>query len=133
MQAEIIRRYEGKNVKLDLLKQEIEKYLESEGFVVQSSNADSSGIVIQSQRGGWLRALTVGKAVTTIITGQSNDFTIRVGIGIWLKHLSVEAAEHLSVADSLLVGVHPSTLRNIAVEKRILKQVDEFVNQNNRN
>ena len=128
MLGEKVRRYQGKNTDLDGLKTKVEDYLKNEGFKTQTSPPSVHGTVIQAQKGGFLRSvIAADRAFTIMIDGQPNDFTIRVGIGRWLKHLGITAAEALLLSELFLVVDVPETLWNLEVESKILKKIDSLI------
>lgn len=128
MIGEKVTHYQNKNTDLAGLKSKIEEYLKSEKFKVQSSVPSPHGMVIQVQKGGWLRSIIdADRALTIMIDGESNDFTVRVGIGRWLKHLGITAAEALLLTDLFLLVDVPETLWNFEIENKIAKQIDSFV------
>ena len=128
MIGEKVRHYQNKNTDLAGLKSKIEEYLKGEKFKVQSSVPSPHGTVIQVQKGGWLRSIIdADRALTIMIDGEPNNFTVRVGIGRWLKHLGITAAEALLLTDLFLLVDVPETLWNFEIENKIAKQIDSFV------
>ena len=120
--------YQNKNTDLAGLKTKIEEYLKSEKFKIQSSVPSQHGTVIQANKGGWLSSIiSADRALTIMISGESNDFTIRVGIGRWLKHLGITAAEALLLTDLFLLVDVPETLWNFEIENKIAKKIDSLV------
>src|SRR5208337_1536844 len=86
-------RFQGKNKDLNELAKQISDSLQSDGYKVQSTTA-TSGPVIQAQKAGILRdIITAERCFTIAITGTSNDFTIKIGIGKWVQNIAVAAAE----------------------------------------
>jgi hypothetical protein len=128
MIGEKVRHYLNKNTDLASLKSKIEEYLKSEKFKVQSSVPSPHGTVIQAQKGGWLSSIiTADRALTIMVDGEPNNFTVRVGIGRWLKHLGITAAEALLLTDLFLLVDVPETLWNFEIEEKIAKKIDSFV------
>jgi hypothetical protein len=128
MIGETVRHYEGKNTDLSALKAEIEQYLQGDGFQVQSSTPSPHGTVIQAQKGGFLASvIAADRAVTILIDGEPNNFTVRLGVGKWIKHLGVTAVEALFISELFLLVDVPEMLWNLEVESKIAKQVDSFV------
>jgi hypothetical protein len=128
MIGEKVRHYQGKNTDLNVLKGKIEEYLKGDGFKVQSSMPSPHGTVIQAQKGGFLRSIiTADRAFTILIDGEPNNFTVRVGIGKWLKHLAITAVEALLLTELFLLVDVPETLWNLEIENKILKTIDSFV------
>jgi hypothetical protein len=128
MIGEKVSHYQNKNTDLTGLKTKIEEYLKSEKFKIQSSVPSQHGTVIQANKGGWLSSIiSADRALTIMISGESNDFTIRVGIGRWLKHLGITAAEALLLTDLFLLVDVPETLWNFEIENKIAKKIDSLV------
>jgi hypothetical protein len=128
MIGEKVRHYQNKNTDLASLKSKIEEYLKSEKFKVQSSVPSPHGTVIQAQKGGWLSSIIAAdRALTIMVDGEPNNFTVRVGIGRWLKHLGITAAEALLLTDLFLLVDVPEALWNFEIENKIAKKIDSFV------
>ena len=128
MIGETVRHYEGKNTDLNALKAQIEQYLQSDGFQVQSSTPSPHGTVIQAQKGGFLASIIAAdRALTILIDGEPNNFTVRLGVGKWLKHLGVTAVEALFISELFLLVDVPEMLWNLEVESKLAKQIDTLV------
>ncbi|MFZ1915439.1 MAG: hypothetical protein WAU55_10280 [Dehalococcoidales bacterium] len=128
MIGEKVSHYQGKNTDLASLKSQIEAYLTDDKFKVQSSIPSPHGIVIQAHKGGWLSSIiTADRALTIMISGDPNDFTIRVGIGRWLKHLGITAVKALLLTELFLLVDVPETLWNFEIENKITKKIDSLV------
>jgi len=81
MVAEKTLRFQGKNWNLDELSNQVMQQLRSDGYKTQLKSAPL-GTIIQAQKAGILRdIITADRAFTILISGQSDDFTIHVGIG----------------------------------------------------
>jgi hypothetical protein len=128
MIGERVRHYQGKNADLKTLKGKIEDYLKGKGFKIQSSPPSPHGTVIQAQKGGFLRSIvTADRALTILIDGESNNFTVRVGVGKWLQHLGITAVEALLISELFLLVDVPETLWNLEVENEVIKKIDSLV------
>lgn len=128
MIGEKVRHYQGKNTDLNTLNGKVEEYLKGDGFKVQSSIPSPHGTVIQAQKGGFLRSvITADRAFTILIDGEPNNFTVRVGIGRWLKHLAITAVEALLLTELFLFVDVPETLWNLEIENKIMKTIDSLV------
>ena len=120
--------FQGKGTDLPALQQKIEEYLKSDGFSVQSSAPSDQGTVLQAKKGGFLRGVVdANRALTIMVSGEPNDFTVRVGIGKWLEHLGVAAVETLLISDLFLVIDIAETAWNFEVEDKLVKQIESFV------
>ena len=120
--------FQGKGTDLNVLQQRIEEYLKAEGFTVQSSAPSSQGLVLQAKKGGFLRGVVdADRALTIMLTGTPDDFTVRVGIGKWLEHLGVAAIETLLISDLFLVIDVADTAWNFEVEDKLVKQIESLV------
>ncbi len=130
MLGEKVRHYQGKNTDLGSLKGKIEEYLKNDGFKIQSSPPSPHGVVIQARKDGFLRSIiTADRAFTIMIDGEPNNFTVRMGIGRWLRHLGVTAAEALLLSELFILVDVPETLWNLEVESKILKKIDALVGE----
>ena len=128
MIGEKVRHYEGKNTDLNSLKEKIQQYLESDGFKVQSSAPSDHGTVMQARKGGFLSAvIAADRALSILIDGEPNNFTVRVGIGKWLEHLGVTAVEALLISELFLLVDVPETLWNVHLENKLVKEIDSIV------
>jgi hypothetical protein len=126
--GEGVRHYQGKSVDLDRLAQQVEEYLTSEHFTVQHSPSSAHGTVIQARKGGWLEGIIAAdRALTITISGEPDDALVRVGIGKWLEHLGVAAAETLLLSVLFLPVDVGEMAWNLEIENKLLKQIDGFV------
>lgn len=120
--------FRAKNTDLGTLQQKIEDYLKSDGFTVQTSAPSTQGMVLQARKGGFLREVVdADRALSITISGDSNDFTVRVGIGKWLEHLGIAAIETLLISDLFLVVDVAESAWNFEVEDKLIKQINGFV------
>ncbi len=120
--------FQGKATDLSALQHRIEEYLKSDGFSVQSSAPSDQGTVLQAKKGGFLRGVVdADRALTVMVSGEPDDFTVRVGIGKWLEHLGVAAVETLLISDLFLVIDVAETAWNFEVEDKLLKQIETLV------
>ncbi|MGH9044315.1 MAG: hypothetical protein ACRDVP_05680 [Acidimicrobiales bacterium] len=126
--GEKVLHFQAKGCDLSGLEQKIEDYLKSDGFKVQSSNPSNQGVVLQARKGGFLRGIVdADRAMSIMISGDPNDFTVRIGIGKWLEHLGVAAIETLLISDLFLVIDVGETAWNFEIESKIAKQIESFV------
>ena len=120
--------FQGKGTDLSALPKKIEDYLSSDGFTVQTSAPSDQGTVLQARKGGFLREVVdADRALSIAISGQPDDFTVRVGIGKWLEHLGVAAVETLLISDLFLVVDVAETAWNFEVEDKLIKQIESLV------
>jgi len=127
MVSERTLHFQGKNKDLNLLPQEIVTQLEMDGFKVTSGNS-AVGWVIQAQKAGILRdIITADRAFTILISGDPNDFTIRIGIGKFVQNLAVMAAEVILLSTLFLVVDVPEMLWTVHVENGIIQKINGIV------
>ena len=125
--AEKVMHFQGKNKDLNQLTQQIVDYLKSDGYKTQNA-VKPVGIVIQAQKAGILRdIITADRAFTILITGDSNDFTIHIGIGKWVQNLAVAAAEASLLSILFLAVDVPEMLWTTHVEGQIAKEIQHIV------
>ena len=128
MVGEKVRHYQGKGTDLAALETKIEDYLKSDGFAVQSSPSSSQGTVIQAKKGGFLRGIVdADRALTVMISGDGDDFTVRFGVGKWLEHLAVAAVETLLISDLFLPIDVAETAWNLEIEDKLVKHITTTV------
>jgi len=127
MVSEKTLHFQGKNKDLNLLPQQIVTQLEMDGYKVQSGNI-SIGWVIQAQKAGILRGIiTADRAFTILISGEPNDFTVRVGIGKFVQNLAVLAAEVILLSTLFLVVDVPEMLWTVHVENGIIQKITQII------
>jgi hypothetical protein len=120
--------YEGKSTDLNELQAKIEGYLKNEGFTVQTSAPSEQGTVIQAKKGGFLSGvIAADRALTITVTGDANDFTVKIGIGKWVEHLAVTAAEVVLLSPLFVVVDVPEMAWNLEIENKLAKQIETFV------
>ena len=121
-------RFQGKDRDPGYVQGHIEQYLKSDGFAVQTSPPTSQGVVIQAKKDGFLRAVVdADRAMTIAIAGVPNDFTVRIGIGKWVEHLAVAAAETLLISDLFLVVDVAESAWNLEIEDKLIKDLKAFI------
>ncbi len=127
MVAEKTIQFQGKNRNLGQLGQQIAQKLQSQGYKVQST-ASPTGTVIQAAKAGILRdIITADRAFTILISGQPNDFTVRVGIGKLIQNLAVTAVEALLLTELFLVVDVPEMLWTTHVEKQVIQEITQII------
>lgn len=127
MVAEKTLRFQGKNKDLNQLAQQIVQLLQNDGYKVQSRTAPL-GQVIQAQKAGILRdIITADRAFTIVLSGQPNDFTVRVGIGKLIQNLAVAAVETILLSTLFLAVDVPEMLWTVHVENEIVKKITQLV------
>jgi hypothetical protein len=120
--------YEGKNVDLSSLRNNIAQYLQSDGFKVQQPTPSESKFLIQAQKGGFLReVITSERALNIMIEGQPNDFNVRIGIGKWLQNAGVTAVETIALSELFLPLDVAEMSWTVHVENKVIKKIDELV------
>ena len=86
------------------------------------------GQVIQAQKAGILRdIITADRAFTIVLSGQPNDFTVRVGIGKLIQNLAVAAVETILLSALFLAVDVPEMLWTRHVENEIVKKITQTV------
>jgi hypothetical protein len=121
--------FQGKNTDLDQLTNQIVEQLKSDGYKTQSASKPE-GRIIQAQKAGILRdIITADRAFSILITGQPNDFTIKVGIGKWVQNLGVAAAEAILLSALFIAVDVPEMLWTVHVEGNIVKKIQMIVDK----
>lgn len=128
MIGEKVKHFEKKGTDLIALQAHIQSYLESDGFSVQASKPSSHGTVVQAKKGGFLRGVVdADRALSIMISGDPDDFVVRVGIGKWAEHLAVAAVETLLIGDLFLVIDIAESAWNIEIEDKLVKDIETFI------
>ena len=128
MIGEKVQHFQGKGTDLSVLQGKIASYLQSEGFTVQTSPPSPHGTVIQAKKGGFLsEIIAADRALTILVSGDSSDFTVRIGVGKWLEHLGVAAVETLLLSALFLVVDVAEMAWNLEIEDKLAKQIESFV------
>jgi len=126
--GEKVIHFQNKGTNLSDLQQKVESQLKSDGFSVQTSAPSTQGLVLQAKKGGFLRGVVdADRALTILIAGDPNDFTVRIGIGKWLEHLGVAALETLLISDLFLVVDVADSAWNFEIEDKLVKQIEAMV------
>ena len=127
MVSEKVLRFQGKYKDLNQLAQQVVQFLQNDGYKVQSTTAPL-GQVIQAQKAGILRdIITADRAFTIMLSGQPNDFTVRVGIGKLIQNLAVAAVETILLSTLFLAVDVPEMLWTVHVENEIVKKITQTV------
>ncbi|EQD40377.1 hypothetical protein B1B_14942, partial [mine drainage metagenome] len=125
--AERTIQFQGKNKDLGQLGQQIAQKLQSQGYKVQSTTSPA-GTVVQATKAGILRdIITADRAFTILLSGQPNDFTVRVGIGKLIQNLAVTAVEALLLTELFLVVDVPEMLWTTHVEKQVIQEITQII------
>ena len=81
-----------------------------------------------AKKGGFLSGvIAADRALSILVSGDSNDFTVRIGIGKWLEHLGVAALETLLLSDLFLVVDVAEMAWNLEIESKLAKQIESLV------
>jgi hypothetical protein len=128
MISEKIVRFQNKNKDLNQLAQQIVTMLEGDGYKTQMASNSPVGLIIQATKAGILRdIITADRAFTIMISGDSNDFAIHIGIGKLIQNIAVAAAEALLLSVLFLAVDIPEMLWTRHVEDEILKKIIQIV------
>jgi hypothetical protein len=128
MIGEKVQHFQGRGTDLTALQEKIKSYLESERFTVQASAASSQGTVLQAKKGGFLEgAIAADRALSVVISGDADDFTVRIGIGKWREHLGVAALETLLLSELFLVVDVAEMAWNFEIENKLAKHIESLV------
>jgi hypothetical protein len=128
MKASKTLTYRDRRVDLDLLRQSISSYLKSDGFKIQEPKLGQNRMLIQAQKGGFLRELiSAERALNILIEGSPEDFTVQIGIGKWIQNIGVTAIETVLISELFLPLDVAEILWNFEVENKIAKRIDHIV------
>jgi hypothetical protein len=128
MRAEKTMRYQNTNVDLTTLRDDIVSYLQSDGFKVQTPKPGQDRMLIQAQKGGFLREIISSeRALNILIQGSPSDFTVRIGIGKWIQNIAVTAVETILITELFLPLDVAEMAWNFEVVNKIAKRIDGMV------
>ncbi|MGI0073461.1 MAG: hypothetical protein ACREA3_06595 [Nitrosotalea sp.] len=128
MVSEKIVRFQNKNKDLNQLAQQIVTMLDGDGYKTQMTSNSTVGIIIQAKKAGILRdIITADRAFTIMISGDSNNFAIHIGIGKWIQNIAVAAAEALLLSVLFLAVDIPEMLWTRHVENEVLNKITKMV------
>ena|SRR5487761_2154989 len=128
MISEKIVSFQNKNKDLGQLAQQIVTTLDADGYKTQLTSNSPTGIIIQAKKAGILRdIITADRAFTIMITGDSNNFAIHIGIGKWVQNIAVAAVEALLLSVLFLAVDIPEMVWTKHVENEILKKITQLV------
>ncbi len=114
---------------MDELSNQVIQQLRSDGYKTQLKSAPL-GTIIQAQKAGILRdIITADRAFTILISGQSDDFTIHVGIGKWVQNIAVAVVETLLISALFLAVDVPEMLWTTHVEKEIVRKISDIASK----
>ena len=125
--AEKTLHFRDGNVEPGKLAQQIQDYLESEGFHVHSSQPHHKGTVIQAKKGGLLsRAIDADRALTVMVSGTPGDISVRVGIGRWVEHIAIGTIEAV-ILPHLFIAVDIAEVAwNFEIENKLIKEIESY-------
>ncbi len=128
MHSEKIVSFQNKGKDLNQLAQKIVTMLDADGYKTQLTTNSPIGIIIQAQKAGILRdIITADRAFTIMITGNSDNFAIHIGIGKWVQNIAVAVAETLLLSVLFLAIDIPEMLWTRHVENEILQKIIQLV------
>lgn len=128
MPKEQVIHFQNKKVDAAQLQSKIEDYLKSDGFTIQSSPGSDHGVVIQAKKGKFLaEVIDADRALTIYLSGNPDDFVVRIGIGKWLQHLGIAAIETLFLSDLFLLVDVAEMAWTHEIENKLVKQINSFV------
>ena len=120
-------RFVNRNWDLKELGEKIEKAMQKDDFRTQRISTEK-GIVIQAKKEDLLRnILTTTRAITILVAGEPDDFSVEVGIGKWIQNLGVTAVEAVITGGLFLIINIPAMLWNFEVENEIIEKVTRIV------
>lgn len=128
MIGEKLLHFQGKGTDLGALHEKIGAYLTADGFSVQASAPSAHGTLLQAKKGGFLRGVVAAdRALSVAISGDPDDFSVRIGIGKWLEHLTVMAFETLLLSDLFFVVDVAETAWNLEIESKLVHHVESLI------
>jgi hypothetical protein len=127
MVSEKILHFQNKGKDPSQVAQQIEQQLQVDGYKTQSKSAPL-GYIIQAQKAGIMRDLIAAdRCFTIMVSGQSSDFTVHIGIGKWVQNLAVTAVETLFLSTLFLPVDVGEMLWTTHVEGKLVKEIQSIV------
>jgi len=127
MFTEKTNRYTNKNMDLDRLSEQVANYMNSDGYAIQKAKSPSGTAILARKENLPRDLITADRAFTILISGQPNDFTVRVGIGRWGQNLTVTAVEALFTGGAMLIVDVPEMAWNEHIENKIIKNIAQII------
>lgn len=128
MIGEKVQHFQDKHTDLADLCGKIQGYLEGEGFEVQSSKPSPHGTLLQARKGGFMsEIITADRALTILVDGEPDNFTVRLGVGKWLQHLGVMAVETMLLSGLFLFIDVPEMTWSVHIENELANRIESFV------
>ncbi|MGH7669255.1 MAG: hypothetical protein ACRENQ_07135 [Gemmatimonadaceae bacterium] len=128
MIGEKVQHFQNKHTNLAALCGQIEGYLTEEAFDVQSSTPSPHGTLLQARKGGFMsEVITADRALTILVDGEPDNFTVRLGVGKWQKHLGVMAIETLLLSGLFLFVDVSEMTWTVHIENTLTSQIASFV------
>jgi hypothetical protein len=125
MRADKTLKYQNRNVDLGALRDNIAAFLHADGFKIQQPKPGQDMMLIQAQKGGYLREIISSeRALNILIQGQPNDFTVRIGIGKWIQNIAITVVEAALITELFLPLDVAEMLWNFEVENKVVKRID---------
>ena len=120
-------RFVNRNWDLDELGRMIEKSMQKDDYRTQRVTTPK-GVVIQAKKEDLLRnILTTTRAITILVAGEPDDFSVEVGIGKWIQNLGVAAVETVITGGLFLLINVPAMLWNFQVEGEVVEKITRIV------
>jgi len=101
--------------------------MNADGYTIQKAKGTSGTVILARKENLPRDIITADRAFTILVSGQPNDFTIRIGIGRWGQNLTVAAVEAFFTAGAFLVVDIPEMAWNEHIENKILKNIGQIV------
>lgn len=127
MVAEETRRFVNRNWDLNQLSQQIVDFLNSDKWMTQKATT-SKGTLIQARKEDILRDIFLAdRALTILVAGNPNDFTVRVGFGKWVQNITVAAVETVLTSGVWLIIDVPEAAWNRHIENQVVTKINQLV------
>jgi hypothetical protein len=97
--------YQGKNLDLDILLNDIQAWLGEQGYETQVTRTDEALFLQAAKTETWRKVLGASRAFNVLIQGHSQDFFVELSTGEWASNLAATAgAAFLTGGATLLVS-----------------------------
>ena len=119
--------FANRNWDLSQLSQQIVNLLNNDRWMTQKAET-SKGTLIQARKEDVLRDIFLAdRALTILVAGKPNDFTIRIGFGKWAQNLTVATVETALTGGLWLIIEVPEAIWNRHIENEVVSKINQLV------
>lgn len=117
-------RFDAKNVDLNVLVENIEKWFKNKKFVTQVLQAESKWLIQATKQSIWRTITASARAYSVRVDGSPNEFTIEIGVGKWINNTASLAIITVLSGTILLPFCGTATIWS----KKISRDLKNYIN-----